>query len=227
MKQTAIVLAGGLGTRLQQVVSEVPKPMAPVKGVPFLQYVLDHLQQNGIEEVLLSVGYLHEKISDYFGDRYQQLSLRYTIESKPLGTGGALNQAVALVDTPCFIVNGDTIFNVDLQAMKRFSEAQKADLTLALKPMSDFDRYGAVALDERQRILRFEEKKYCASGLINGGIYYLRRDVFAGRHLPEVFSFEKEILEAEAGGSLYGFQSDALFLDIGIPEDYARAATLL
>lgn len=223
MNVPAIILAGGLGTRLQSVVSDLPKPMAPVNGKPFLHYVLEDLQEQGITEAILSVGHKFESIVTFFGNHYCGISLRYVIERKPLGTGGGMMQAMAEVEGPCFILNGDTLFKVNLREMKHFAHDKNADLTLALKRMEKFDRYGTVTLAEHKRILSFEEKRYCDSGLINGGVYYAQADIFSGRHLPEVFSFEKEILEKEAGGSLYGFESNGYFIDIGIPEDFARA----
>lgn len=226
MIREAIVLAGGFGTRLQAVVSEVPKPMAPVAGKPFLQYILDYLIEQEIEHAVLAVGYLHEVIMDYFGDQYRSLRISYSIETDPLGTGGGILQACGQVSgDDVFVINGDTFFAVSLPQLAHLHAQQHALLTVALKRMERFDRYGTVEVDTAGKIIGFLEKKYLDEGLINGGIYCLNKQVFPA-HMPAKFSFEKEILEKEIqNGRIFGLQSNGYFIDIGIPEDYARAQT--
>lgn len=224
----AIVLAGGMGTRLRSVVSEIPKPMAPVAGKPFLEYLLIWLQRHGVERVVLSVGYKWETIEQYFGSRFHGIELAYSVEDTPLGTGGAISLAMSRTTSrTVLIVNGDTIFPLDAAELLARQESRGFGATLALKRMRAFDRYGTVTLSGDQ-IVGFQEKSYRDEGLINGGIYAVDRDFLTGRDLPARFSFEQEILEKEAGrGRLFGMEFDASFLDIGIPEDYARAADFL
>ncbi|HRG28254.1 MAG TPA: nucleotidyltransferase family protein [Chitinophagales bacterium] len=224
MIREAIVLAGGFGTRLQTVVKEVPKPMAPVAGKPFLQYILDYLIAHKVAHVVLAVGYLRETIIDYFGDNYQSLSITYAVEENPLGTGGGiLNACNQIKGDNVFVINGDTFFDVDLVELSAFHETNNALLTVALKKMEKFDRYGTVETDNEGRIIGFLEKKYLDEGLINGGIYCLNKHIFHPE-LPAAFSFEKEILEKEiVNRKIYGLRSEGYFIDIGIPEDYARA----
>jgi D-glycero-alpha-D-manno-heptose 1-phosphate guanylyltransferase len=225
----AIVLAGGMGTRLKSVVSEIPKPMAPVGDKPFLAFLLEWLSDSGVATVVLSVGYKWEVIRDHFGVRNRGMSLKYAVEDKPLGTGGAV--ALALRETTersVLVVNGDTAFPVDLAELLRTHAESGAGATLALKEMTDFDRYGTIDLSDSGSVNAFREKSPCAKGLINGGIYAMDRAFLEGRGLPERFSLEQEVFEKEAGkGALRGVVFGAPFLDIGIPEDYAKAADFL
>ncbi len=220
----AIVLAGGFGTRLQKVISELPKPMAPVAGKPFLQYILDDLNEQGMEHVILAVGYLRETIINYFGNKYLKIKITYSIEEEPLGTGGGILQACKFAEQEnVFIINGDTFFNVDLQSLYEFHHEKNALLSVALKQMKNFDRYGTVEINNEKRIIAFNEKKYLEEGLINGGIYCLNKKIFPNS-LHQKFSFEKEILEKEfINGNIYGKVYENYFIDIGIPQDYERA----
>jgi D-glycero-alpha-D-manno-heptose 1-phosphate guanylyltransferase len=221
----AIVLAGGFGTRLRSVVSELPKPMAPVGERPFLEIVLDELVNAGVQRCVLAVGYKRETIEAHFGKQYRGMALAYSIEDEPLGTGGGIRQAADMLDgDACLVLNGDTLFRVDLEQLsRRFAERQSL-LCVALKEMRDFDRYGTVVLESDGTISGFREKQPMQRGLINGGVYALHKELFALKELPPVFSFEKEILEAEVGRRrFHGEAFDAYFIDIGIPEDYARA----
>ncbi len=225
MIDTAIILAGGFGTRLQSVVSDVPKPMALVDKRPFLEYLMAYASDQGIKNVILSVGYKHQLIIDHFGHLFMGMSVKYAIEDSPLGTGGAIWNALSYCqDGPVIILNGDSFLKIDFQAFGNYKQAQKADMVLALKPMQDFDRYGLVSVDENNRILEFKEKKYCKEGLINGGIYCFDTNWAKDLGLSGQFSFEKEILEAFVKShSFLGFISEGYFIDIGIPEDYERA----
>ncbi len=224
----AIVLVGGLGTRLQGIVTDVPKPMAPVGGVPFLDILLERLLQHSVvERVVLAVGYKRDVVQAYFGDRAYNRKVVYAIEKSLLGTGGAIRNALAHTRShEVLVVNGDTLFEVDIAAMIASHRAHQANLTLALKPMRDFNRYGTVRLNDEQRVIGFDEKKYQAEGLINGGVYLMNQTLFDGlaNPLPNKFSFETDFLEVYLQQlKIYGFPSSGYFIDIGIPDDYNRA----
>lgn len=229
MTGECIVLAGGLGTRLRSVVADKPKCMAPLGEQPFLYYLLQYLHKQGINHAVLSLGYLSEQVINWCNSMELPLRVSFTVETEPLGTGGGIINALSAVKgNEIFIVNGDTYFDVDLAAFNNFHQAHQSPLSLALKPMKQFDRYGSIQLDEHQQITRFHEKKYCEEGLINGGIYRTSAGFLESLSLPEKFSFEKEVLEPGAhAGKLYGFISDTYFIDIGIPEDYEAAKKVL
>ena len=218
-----VVLAGGMGTRLRSVVAELPKCLAPVAGRPFLAWLLDDLREAGFNHVILSLGYRHEAVEDWVATLPDRDTITCVVEKEPLGTGGGVRLALEQAqEEQVFVLNGDTYFGVDFRAMQSFHRESGATATLALKPMRDFDRYGEVVCDEDGRISAFREKQPCGAGLINGGIYLLRRDAL--RAMPERFSLEKEYFEPlAAAGALAGFRSDGYFIDIGIPEDFARA----
>ena len=220
----AIILAGGFGTRLQSVLKDIPKPMAPVAGKPFLEYIIRYLSSNGVSKIILSVGYLHEVIYEYFKSDFEDTKIIYSIETKPLGTGGAIKAALPLTDeNEILIINGDTYFDVSLQQFYSAHNSENAFMTMALKQMYSFDRYGIVGIDSNNHITSFIEKNYFESGMINGGVYILDKKRFMQISLPEVFSFEKDFLEKYYNNDFYGFVSDSYFIDIGIPEDYIRA----
>lgn len=221
----AIVLAGGLGTRLQSVLPDLPKCLAPVAGQPFLTYVINHFRLQGIDQFIFSLGYKHEAIEIFLKDQYPGLSYKVSIEEQPLGTGGAIARACKMTEEKSVIVlNGDTLFAVQLDKLVPFHFMTGAHCTLSLKPMKQFDRYGTVQMQTDYRITSFEEKKFCASGNINGGVYVLNADSFKKENPGEVFSFEKEYLEPYvADKRIYGVLQDAYFIDIGIPEDFERA----
>lgn len=218
-----VVLAGGKGTRLRSVVSDLPKCMAPVAGRPFLAWLLDDLREAGFDHIILSLGYKHEAVEAWVATRPDRDSITCVVEEEPLGTGGGVRLALRQArEDAVFILNGDTFFGVDYPAMKAFHRQSGAQATLALKPLRDFDRYGEVTLDGQGRITAFREKRPCAEGLINGGVYLLQREALA--EMPDRFSLEKDYFEphAESAG-LASFRSEGYFIDIGIPADYARA----
>lgn len=220
----AVILAGGFGTRLAHVVQDVPKPMAPVCGKPFLQHLLDDLCAKGVQRVILAVGYKAECIESFFKNEYRGMELIYSREDTPLLTGGALKKALSICrEKEIFLFNGDTFFDVDLQAMARLHQEKGALLTIAVKQMRDFERYGTVEIDPQGRIVRFVEKRPCREGAINGGVYLIKRDAL-GEIAADKFSFETEYLEKKvSGGQFYAFASDGYFIDIGVPQDYAKA----
>ena len=214
-----IVLAGGLGTRLRGVIGEIPKCMAPVGDKPFLQYQLEWLSRFNIGHVVLSVGYLREQVMDFVNGREWPFKISYAVEKEPLGTGGGIRLALQKCrGNKVYVLNGDTFYNVNLKAL-----TFTAPVTLALKPMRDFERYGAVDWDG-DLINAFHEKKYCAEGLINGGVYAIDRSQLDMSLFPKSFSFEREVLEPLANyGLVAGEVQDGYFIDIGVPDDYARA----
>lgn len=218
----AIVLAGGFGTRLSTVVSDVPKPMAPINGRPFLEYLLDDLNEKGISRVILAVGYKKEIIKSHFKEKYKNIDIVYSDEDTPLGTGGAIKKALNLAKAKdIFIINGDTFFDINLKEMYQFHKKNSSKLTLAIKEMEKFDRYGSLVL-AKDKIIKFEEKKYNEKGYINGGIYLVNKKLLI-EEKKETFSFEKEILENEnLKIEKYGYKSEGYFIDIGIPEDYYK-----
>lgn len=230
MIKKAIILAGGLGTRLRSVVSDVPKCMALVAGKPFLHYVINNLQRNGIENFIFSVGYMYEVIERYLKKNHPESNYILSLEEEPLGTGGAIKLACRQsLNEHVLVANGDTIFKINGNSLNQFHLKNKAACTLSLKLMIDFDRYGVVELNEDHSIKSFKEKQFYQSGLINGGLYALDVNRFLQEDLPQKFSFEKDYLErnvfpaGDQSSKLYGIIQDEYFIDIGIPEDYERA----
>lgn len=225
MIDEAIVLAGGLGTRLRSAVADLPKSMAPVDGVPFLVYTLDLLIDAGVNRVILAVGYRSEAITEYFGDSYRSLSLVYAHEEEPLGTGGAIAQALTLAHSDdVWVLNGDTLFRADFHSLHAHHQRMNAELTIALKPMHHTDRYGMVRTNAQHRITGFDEKQPRTYATINAGVYLLKRTAMQQRIQATRFSFEKDFMEAFASEiNAYGIIQDRYFLDIGIPADYEKA----
>lgn len=229
MIKEAIILAGGFGTRLRSVVSDVPKCMALIDGKPFLYYLIEFLQKNGIEHFIFSVGYLHEVIEKYLQQNYPELNVYISLETEPLGTGGAIQFAAGKTSEKNVLVcNGDTFYKIDVDLLNQFHIQKNAACSLSLKPMNNFDRYGVVELNEDDSIKNFKEKQFYETGLINGGVYALNILKFLEEGLPEKFSFEKDYLEKkvrliETKPGIFGIVQDHYFIDIGIPEDYEKA----
>ena len=221
----AIILAGGFGTRLRSAVPELPKSLAPVAGRPFLYYVINYLRSQGIRRFVFSLGYRHEDIEDFLTNEFATLDYGVVIEKEPFGTGGAVAFALTkCISSNVVVTNGDTLFKVNIPLLNKFHGEHRAHCTLALKPMSDFDRYGVVEIDERNKVTSFLEKKYYSSGLINGGLYVLNKDAFIQSNRMEKFSFEKDFLEEKyADGNIIGVVQDEYFIDIGIPSDFEKA----
>jgi len=219
----AIILAGGLGTRLAHVVTDVQKVMAPVSGIPFIQYVFDELLKYGFDTFVLAVSYKEDTVRNYYGNSYKTADIIYSEEKMPLGTGGAIRQALSFCkgDSVC-VINGDTFFDTDLNALSDFHRKKNADITITVKQMTDFSRYGTVSFATDGRINAFYEKKKTEIGYINGGIYCIRKNLLDS--MPERFSFEKEILEPLTYNT-FAFESKGYFIDIGIPSDYFAAQT--
>lgn len=220
-----IILAGGLGTRLRSVVSDSPKCMAPIGGKAFLWYLLRYLSRReyGISGVTLSVGYLREQVISWVGRHGSEFpfTISFSEEDEPLGTGGAVRRACASAHgRHVAVMNGDTLLDIDLDRLYARHLSDGNAVTLALKEMRDFDRYGTVTTAPDGRITGFEEKRPCARGLINGGVYVIDReaDIFPDK---DKFSFEQEVLVRVP--RLGGMETGGYFIDIGIPEDYRRA----
>lgn len=225
MIKEAIILAGGLGTRLQSVVKDIPKPMADINKKPFLEYLFNYLNYFKIEKVILAVGYKKDIIKEYFGNKYKDIAIVYSEEKELLGTGGAIKQATKFCEEQeILILNGDTFFDIDLNKFYNLHINKHSKLSLALKHMKNFDRYGAIEIDENNKIIAFLEKTYKQDGFINGGIYLLNKDFFISLNFPERFSFEKDFMEKYYKVfDFYGWLFNNYFIDIGIPEDYEKA----
>lgn len=222
----AVILAGGFGTRLQSVVSDVPKPMAPVNGEPFLNYIFDYLKFYKVEHVVLSTGYLSEKISGYYKKEYKGIAISYTKEESPLGTGGGIRLALEKCRTnDVLILNGDSFFEVDINAYYTKHVQSKSDCSLALRTVENASRYGTIKLHQ-SAIKEFKEKDGKEQpGLINGGVYILKRELYLNKTEGNTpFSIEKDFYEKRINElNIFGFEYDGYFIDIGIPEDYKKA----
>ncbi len=212
----AIVLAGGLGTRLRSVVQDLPKPMAPINGKPFLAFVLEYLKKQGITEIILSVSYKYELIQEYFEDEFHGMKIHYNIEKELLGTGGAIKDALKFAKNEVYVLNGDTFFDIDLKKLV----LNGSKICIALKQMQNFDRYGTVNVNDQGIVTFFEEKVFKKQGLINGGIYLLKKDIFDEFNLEEKFSFEDFLQENHKALKIQTQIFDDYFIDIGIPKDY-------
>ncbi len=221
----AIILAGGLGTRLRSAVPDLPKCMAPVNDVPFITYVVKHFQTQGIQNFIFALGYKSEAFESFLHTILPAGNYELSIENEPLGTGGAIQLACLKVrEANVIVANGDTLFRIKVQELTAFHVHKNAQCTLALKPMKASIRYGAVKLNEDKSVESFTEKQYFDEGLINGGVYVLNIPAFLEKKMPYKFSFEKEYLEKfYKEGKIFGVAADEYFIDIGIPEDYERA----
>ena len=217
-------MAGGFGTRLREALPDLPKAMAPVNGRPFLFYLINYLRSQGIEKFIFSLGFRHEVIEAYLNANLPTLDFDRVVEKEPLGTGGAiLASCYKVTGKTVLVVNGDTLFKVDLQKAIADHNKFQSDCTLCLKPMENFDRYGAVELNEDNSIATFKEKQLYERGLINGGVYVLNTEQLLAEEMPSKFSFEKDYLEKYFDTrKIFGSVQDNYFIDIGIPEDFIR-----
>jgi D-glycero-alpha-D-manno-heptose 1-phosphate guanylyltransferase len=225
----AIVLVGGLGTRLGELTKNTPKPMLPIRGVPFLERLLAHLKSQGFRRVILAVGYKREVVESYFCDLKSDLpDIAYSIENTPLGTGGAIAQALASVtSSSVFVLNGDSFLDVDYKAMQQQHTNTKADITIASYFIKPADRYGVLKVSDSCEVINFQEKGAVSEGLINGGVYIIdvaRLNGIFDMLNKNTFSFEESVLSnASPNLKKYHLQTSGYFLDIGIPEDYEKA----
>lgn len=222
----AIILAGGIGSRLRSVVNDRPKVLALVSGQPFLKYIIDFLIDNGINRMIFSLGYLSSHITDFIVELKLDISYEFSIETNQLGTGGAIKQAMNYVKGDnVIIINADTYFNVNLTSMMKQHFTNNADCTIAIKLLKNFDRYGTVLVNNDNKITSFIEKKNSEEGFINGGYFILNKKKFEDKtkNFPSIFSIEIDFLQKNSEISIYGYLSNGFFIDIGIPEDYLFA----
>lgn len=223
----AIVLAGGLGTRLRSVVADIPKPLAPIRQRPFLAYLLDYWIEQGVTSFVLSVGYKYEAIQQEFGESYKECPISYAIEKKPLGTGGAVLLALQQLKNEdiVLIMNGDTFFKINLAKYCDFYLNHQSDACIALHQSADTQRYTGVELNVDHRIVSFQQPD---SVLVNGGVYLLRPEILVEHYPLNIeLSFEKDILPDLINlYNITGYLESSLFIDIGLPEDYHKAQKL-
>lgn len=219
----AIVLAGGFGTRLKKVVPGLPKPMAPIAGRPFLEILLSMLAQKGFDRVILSLGFMAEKIIEHFGESYEGMTLIYEVEKLPLGTGGAIRAALMhCVDDHAFVFNGDTYLDLEVNQLESLWLRNRRPIVV-VREVPDTARFGRVEIYEGQ-ITSFLEKGLPGVGLINAGCYVLPQSTLDTFPLKINFSFEVEYLAKYSTHTpLLGFLTHGNFIDIGIPEDFRRA----
>jgi D-glycero-alpha-D-manno-heptose 1-phosphate guanylyltransferase len=217
----AIILAGGFGTRLRRAVPDVPKPMAPVRGRPFLELLLASLRARGVTRAVLSIGYMADTIRSYFQAREVGLDLAYEIESEPLGTGGGIAAALRRVQGDhALVLNGDTYVDLDLGALEALWPGDRSVIVVT-RHVDDTSRYGRIEVDNG-RIAKFAGTAIQGPGLINAGCYVVPRELFA-EHDRRAFSFEQDFLVRSPPRSLRAFSCSGQFIDIGVPEDYLRA----
>jgi D-glycero-alpha-D-manno-heptose 1-phosphate guanylyltransferase len=224
----AIVLVGGLGTRLRNVVSDRPKVLAPIGNKPFLDFILKYLVHYEIDRIVLSVCYKKEQVQERYGNRFEKAEILYCEEEEPLGTGGAIQKSLTLCRSEnVFVLNGDSLFLVPLDKMKAFHEKTGGMATLAVRQVPEGSRYGRIVFDGAHRILNFVEKEKSGAGYINGGVYYMnrRRMEKTVKGLNPPFSIEKDIFPKQK--DLFAFPTDAFFIDIGTPESWQEAQTAL
>jgi len=223
----AIILAGGFGTRLQTIVFDLPKPMAPVNERPFLDYQLLYLKHYGVKRVILSVGYLNDKITSHYQNNFEGIEIVYAPEKAPLGTGGGIRLALEMCHSKSVLVlNGDSFFDINLNAFCSQHSTFMADCSLALRKVEDASRYGTITQGTNSVIKSFKEKSgEAVPGVINAGIYILDKEIFLQKTQPNKnFSIEKDFFEKKIKElNISGFTYQGYFIDIGIPEDYEKA----
>ena len=231
MVTTAIILAGGLGTRLKKIVQDLPKPMALISGRPFLEYQMHFWISEGVTKFILSVGYLKQTIIDHFGDSYHTASINYSVEDEPLGTGGALLFAAQGLTETFLVLNGDTFFEVNLNDLCLFHNKHNAEWTMSLFRSKDLDRYMGVDLEDNGEILSLQSGGNEFTLLANGGVYLVNPSALKRLNYKPYTksSLENDVLPKfiSLGGGLYGLESSGKFIDIGVPEDYYRAQKIL
>jgi D-glycero-alpha-D-manno-heptose 1-phosphate guanylyltransferase len=224
----AIILAGGKGTRLQSVISSLPKPMAPIAGNPFLEYLLLQLKSFSVNDILLSVGYKKDSVISYFSNGSKwDINIAYVPENVPLGTGGAIREALRFIDDEYVLVlNGDSYINVDLSHYINWHFRKECNASIVITKMDNTSRYGTIELDIKDRINKFIEKEENKGpGWINAGVYLFHRSVFQNKSPLTFCSLEKEVLPNLIEKGLYGYQCHGAFIDIGTPESYNQATS--
>lgn len=226
---TAVILAGGMGTRLRPVIADRPKVMADVNGRPFITYLLDQLLVDGIGEAVLCTGYLAEMVSNTLGDNYHGIRLEYSQEDVPLGTGGALRLAMTRARGELLLaMNGDSYCAMDIQELIAVHRNRQAVCSITVTEVPDVARYGSVAMTSDGAVTSFLEKGVTSgAGHINAGIYLFRPEVLEAIPFNCQVSLEREVFPGLIGAGLYGYSARGPFIDIGIPEDYRRASAFL
>lgn len=223
----AIVLAGGFGTRLRQMVADVPKPMAPISGRPFLEILLASIARKGFDRVTLSLGFMADKISGHFGARFAGMELVYVVETEPLGTGGGIRLALEQVQSDhVYVFNGDTFLDLEVDMLERQWQTLKRPLIVS-REVPDTARYGRL-LVENDRLLGFKDKGVEGPGLINAGCYVFSRSQLDDFEVGTPFSIETDYLMPRASTNAFDvFVTRGKFIDIGVPDDFIRAQTEL
>jgi D-glycero-alpha-D-manno-heptose 1-phosphate guanylyltransferase len=230
---SAVILAGGLGTRLQNTVPGVPKPMAPINGRPFLEYQIDYWIAQGIEQFVISVGYLRQIIMSHFGKSYREARIDYAIEKTPQGTGGGLLRAIQKLkdQQKILLLNGDTFFEVNLSELDSFHTERQSDWTFSLFRSNEKGRYLGMEVDANGRVISLNSGSKDLGQPCNGGVYLVNTKILkaAGLRSGEKLSIEDDIMPSyfSAGKMLYGYICDGRFIDIGVPEDYFRSSKIL
>ncbi len=229
MFREAIIIAGGFGTRLRHIVNDVPKPMAPVCGRPFLRYILDYLAESKFSRIVIADGYKREHIEAYFGCCYRGMEILYSSEDSPLLTGGAVKKALLNCNSEwVYVLNGDTFLEANFDAFEEYLDniKESAEVIIASKEMHNFERYGTLQVLESGEIVGFLEKEQCEAGVINAGIYLIKKSALDG--MSKVFSLEKDYFAlASSRHRAFSVPCNGVFIDIGIPEDYKEAQSLL
>jgi NDP-sugar pyrophosphorylase family protein len=225
----AAILAGGLGTRLRSVAPETPKVMVEVKGRPFLCHILDKLVAAGVTTTVLCIGYKGDEVRKVMGSRYGNMSLRYSQEKTLLGTAGALRLALPLFTTEnVLVLNGDTYCDVDLEDFAAWHLGHQAEATLLIGRCQDTAGYGRVMLDSDGRLRNFLEKAQTPGpGLVNAGVYLITRKLLQLIPTGRVVSLERDFLPGQLEKGIYGYVTEAPFIDIGTPDNYAQANSFI
>lgn len=232
MSITAVILAGGLGTRLRSVVNDLPKPMAPILGRPFLEYLIDYWISQGVTDFKLSVGYKYNDIASHFGSQYKGAKISYIIEETPLGTGGGVVIAAENMGPgkQFLLLNGDTFFKVDLSELRKFHQIKKSELTFSLFKNNDTFRYMGMGINNDGSILDLKSAEPNGKSYVNGGAYLIESSLFSdGNFIPgNKYSFEADIIPhfLATKKQLYGFNFNSFFIDIGVPDDYLNSFEL-
>jgi len=229
--ETAIILAGGLGTRLRSTVPNLPKPMAPVNNRPFLEYLMTYWMSQGVSNFILSVGYKYEIIIDHFGFSWKGVPIQYEVEKTPLGTGGGLLRAANGIEAPFLVLNGDTFFEVDLKKMEQFHYENNADWTFALFKTIEDGRYMGLDLSSKGRVNSIRISNNYQERLANGGVYLIDPNLLEKyqKNSSSKVSIEDDIFPYlnKLGARIFGFKQSGSFIDIGIPEDYRLASKIV
>lgn len=230
-KIDVVILVGGLGTRLREVVRDVPKPLAPIGGRPFLDILLGALDGHPwVGKVVLAIGHMAGQfIKTYEGKKEHSFDILFSVELEPMGTGGAIRLALPLTRTPeVLVLNGDSFVEMDWNAFIEKHRCRGYPMSLVLRQIDDAGRYGRVVLDDRGRAIRFEEKRPDAgAGLVNAGVYLFRRDLLEGIPAGRAVSLESELMPEFLKKGVGGFTTQGKFIDIGLPDSYRVAQRYL